>query len=88
MDITFNDVNLPFSWGDIEWDDDKPEQECFRDRYSLEPGTLLDCETDQGRKMILVGHINASTGCCGCCNSPINFVYRVAKIELPTLEEG
>ena len=84
-DPVFVEVNLPFSWGDIEWDDEKPEQECFRDVFSNEPGTILDCLTDQGRKVILVGHINSSVGCCGCCVETIRFVYRMAKIDLSTL---
>jgi hypothetical protein len=90
MMTEFTEVGLPFSWHQIEYetDDDAVEKKCFRDEYSLQPGMILDCLTnDKGRTILVVGHMNTSSGTCGCCdmNGEILFVYRVAQLELPTI---
>ncbi len=85
----FINVNLPFSWGDIDFYDEdgnydaSRDGQCFREIYGVIPGMLLDCECDGERKRILVGHVNASTGWCGCCNLRITYVYRYLQIILP-----
>ncbi len=89
MQFKFIEVNLPFSWGDIEYTQEEydapnfTEKKCFRDVHELSAGMLLDCLADNEREMILVGHINQCTGHCGCCNTNIKFVYRYCRIPLP-----
>ena len=89
LESEFVEVNLPFSWGDIEYTDEEyadpqfTEKTCFREEFSLESGMLLDCLSNGKRQFILVGNINSSTGTCGCCNASITFVYRYLQYPLP-----
>ncbi len=89
LESEFVEVNLPFSWGDIEYTDEEyadpnfVEKPCFRDEVGLKPGMLLDCLSYGERKFLFIGNINTSTGYCGCCNESIRFVYRYLQYPLP-----
>lgn len=84
-EFEFIQVELPFSWGDIDdyIAEDAPVRTCFREEVGVEVGMLLDCMVDGQRKYILVGDVNVGTGWCGCCSGRISFVYKYFKYPLP-----
>lgn len=83
-EFEFIEVNLPFGWGDVDFEDESnPDNVCFRDDHDLKPGMILDCLTNRGREVILIGDVNVANGSCGCCSIGISFVYRFAQIDIP-----